>query len=642
MMRRLAHKPILLSVGLLMSAVVVLAVVSMISSVHIAQTNEGMATAINQSGSLRMQSYRIGVALADESVPASERAIRAQALATEFEERLESPRLVNAIPGGAQDEVTDAYQRVTSLWHRAMKPPLEDYIRLLTRDASPGRHALPRAGYLAGVDAFVAQIDALVRLLEDVAEHRIQRLRTIQGISLALTIVIVVLTMGLVIRRVIRPLGDLLACADRARQGDFSGRTRFTDNDELGRLGAAMNLMAADLSRMYAELERRVEEKTRDLARTNHSLELLYRTSKTLNEAPVSEPLLRQVLLDIQHDLNTGPSTLCLRDQDREGAGTLVVTTRPETGQESPCRGQGCRACENLDGPRKFQLDLTDGSARRFMSFPVADKDQRFGVLLVDQPDAADLEPWQQRLLLSLAEHIGTAINLQHRMRESRRLVLHEERGIIARELHDSLAQSLSYLKIQVTRLSAALNDPSDKMTPQGVLEELREGINSAYRQLRELLTTFRLKMDDRGLKRALEDTVQEFRVRSTVKIMLDNRLPSSLLTPNEEIHVLQIVREALSNVVRHAKAQHARVTLQRLGDSVEVEVSDDGRGIDPRPGRAHHYGMTIMRERSESLNGELSMESAPAEGTRVQLRFRHRTPVVSNNVSAAMLGAAS
>jgi two-component system nitrate/nitrite sensor histidine kinase NarX len=219
---------------------------------------------------------------------------------------------------------------------------------------------------------------------------------------------------------------------------------------------------------------------------------------------------------------------------------------------------------------------------------------------------------------------------------------LHEERGIIARELHDSLAQSLSYLKIQVTRLSAALNDPSDNMTPQGVLEELREGINSAYRQLRELLTTFRLKMDDRGLKRALEDTAQEFRVRSTVKIMLDNRLPSSLLTPNEEIHVLQIVREALSNVVRHAKAQHARVTLQRLGDSVEVEVSDDGRGIDPRPGGAHHYGMTIMRERSESLNGELSMESAPAEGTRVQLRFRHRTPVVSNNVSAAMLGAAS
>ena len=253
MIRHLARKPILASIGLLMTTIVLLAVVSMVTSVHIAKTNEGMATAINQSGSLRMQSYRIGVALADESIPAPERAARARTLATEFQERLESPRLVNAIQGKPDDQVSEAYARVTSVWRRAVKPSLKAYISLLAGDTSAQSHAIPRAGYLAAVDGFVDQIDALVQLLEEVAEHRIDRLRMIQGVSLALTVCIVIVTMVLVIRRVIRPLGELLACADRARQGDFSWRTRFTDNDELGRLGAAMNLMAADLSHLYRE-----------------------------------------------------------------------------------------------------------------------------------------------------------------------------------------------------------------------------------------------------------------------------------------------------------------------------------------------------------------------------------------------------
>jgi two-component system nitrate/nitrite sensor histidine kinase NarX len=208
-------------------------------------------------------------------------------------------------------------------------------------------------------------------------------------------------------------------------------------------------------------------------------------------------------------------------------------------------------------------------------------------------------------------------------MRESRHLALHEERGVIARELHDSLAQSLSYLKIQATRLAAALGDGADPAAPRAVLEELREGINSAYRQLRELLTTFRLKMDDRGLARALEGTVEEFRARGAVQVRLDNTLPAMLLGPHEELHVLQIVREALSNVMRHAGAQHAAVSLRNAQDAVEVEVVDDGRGLGPREDRTPHYGLTIMRERAASLGGALSVDSAPGGGTRVRLRFR-------------------
>lgn len=639
MIKRLSHQPILTGIGILMTAIVLLAMVSMFSSAFIAETTEGLATAINQSGSLRMQSYRVGVALADESVPAAVRAVNTAALAQEFEARLDSPRLVDAIDGQTDNEVTRTYERITQLWQQSMAPPLSAHIQLLADDAARGTQALPHADYLAGVDAFVAEIDKLVRLLEDVAERRIDILRTIQAVSLALTVVIVVVTMALVLRRVIHPLGELLSCADRARRGDFSGHTEFAGNDELGRLGAAMNLMAENLSQMYGELEELVAKKTRDLERTNHSLELLYRTSKTLSEEPVSERLLQRVLLDIQNELKTGAGTLCLRQDETMPRGTLLVTTRPRSEQITPCWDQGCRACMDLEQSQQFSIDLSKDDSRQVMSFPVRDREQHFGVLLIDLPDDRHLESWQQRLLRALAGHIGTALNLQQRMRESRRLVLHEERSIIARELHDSLAQSLSYLKIQATRLGAALNDAQDPQAPNRVLVELREGINSAYRQLRELLTTFRLKMDDRGLKRALEGTVQEFRDRSAVNISLDDGLHASLLTPNEEIHVLQIVREALSNVIRHANARNAQVNLSRREGRVEVEIKDDGRGIGTSSQRIRHHGMTIMRERTLSLDGDISTESSPGGGTRICLRFRHRSAGTENPSGPLMLG---
>jgi len=156
------------------------------------------------------------------------------------------------------------------------------------------------------------------------------------------------------------------------------------------------------------------------------------------------------------------------------------------------------------------------------------------------------------------------------------------------------------------------------------VVTELREGVSSAYRQLRELLTTFRLKMDGRGLSQALEETVAEFGGRGAVAIELENRLQGVQLSPNEEIHVLQLVREALSNVSRHAEATRARVSLEAdAGGRITVVVEDDGRGIPPQPQRRHHYGLAIMEERARSLGGDIRMLPAPGGGTRVELVFK-------------------
>lgn len=257
--------------------------------------------------------------------------------------------------------------------------------------------------------------------------------------------------------------------------------------------------------------------------------------------------------------------------------------------------------------------------------------------MIVEPGDSGAIPPWQRPLLTSLAARIGTALGLHQRQRDARRLSVYEERATIARELHDSLAQSLSYLKIQAARLEAGLAAetnanpvPGREVLARAVLADLREGISNAYSQLRELLTTFRLKVDDRGLNTALKTTVAEYRARGETRISLDNRLAALLLTPNEEIHVLQIVREALSNVIRHAEATQASLSLTSVDADILVTIEDNGRGIAPLGIALGHYGLEIMRERAASLGGTIEIGSGSHGGTRVQLRFSSRSPALA------------
>lgn len=617
------RRSIVVVVGLLMAGVVGLAVTGMVSSMVIAQISGGMATAVNQSGTLRMQSYRVGVALADDRASLAERQRRARRLAAEYEQRLTSRRLTEALPTAANDPVRLAYERVRWRWVHEMRRAVMQFV-----DAGPDGAAarVGRAAYLDRVDDFVDDIHGLVRVLEERAEQRIELLRWMQVVALVLTVAVVLVTLVVVQRRVVAPLGELLRCADRARTGDFSARTRFAGADELGRLGSAMNLMAEGLLQIYNELEERIAEKTRDLARTNHSLELLYRTSRTLDEAPLSEVVLRQVLQDVCSQLHLAGIVLHLRQGQGIGAGH----------------------CISIGTGTAHDIDLADGAAPQpVFDFPVGDQERRFGLLRVAIAEGQRLESWQRPLLESLAGHVATVLDLRGRMREGRRLVLHEERSILARELHDSLAQSLSYLKIQTTRLEVALKradarharsevgqEPPNSCrkapaTPEAIVTEIRTGISSAYRQLRELLTTFRLKMDGLGLGNALVATAEEFQTRGHLRIELQDRMPADLLSPNEEVHVLQIVREALSNVARHARATLCRIDLSFAAGEVMVLIADNGVGYalagDDQAADHAHYGTTIMHERAQSLGGSVETESKPEAGTIVRLRFRPR-----------------
>jgi two-component system nitrate/nitrite sensor histidine kinase NarX len=622
---------LLLRLGIAMATIVLLAVVGTISSVFMAETSEGFAAAINQAGTLRMQSYRISSSLVQPGKTGTEEAAHTtQRMVAEFEQRLYNPRIHDVLSKEASPQVHATYRAVEDEWENSMQPIMSDYVgRALGGDVdarTDTRLQELKLAYLGKVDAFVDLIHAFVRALEDEAEEKIRQLRLIQIVVLILTFFVVVVTLYLGKKDVLVPLRDLLTFAKAVRGGDFSIRSHPRREDELGQLGYAFNLMAEDLSKIYADLEKRVEEKTADLEQSNRSLELLYSIAKQLGENPLTEGSLDNLIGDIQRLIGIKGGAVCLGVPGDKQAFRMAMTMQDQTNTGTECEMPDCVRCLGDGDAHAFTLETNDGHLEGRYSVPIRDQAQQYGILLVGLPEGMELEDWQRRLLETVASHIAMAINRSRQSSRNRMLSLLEERSVIARELHDSLAQSLSYLKIQVSLLEKTL-DTTDNDKVYETTNKLRDGLNSAYRELRELLTTFRLGISEEGLSRAIEDTVREFNERGNVEITLENRIANCIFSPNEEIHTMQIVREALSNIVQHAKATKANVSLQcDLDGEVTVEIEDNGIGMPEISQLEHHYGLPIMRERAQGLDGILHIGPSNLGGTAVKLTF-HASP---------------
>jgi two-component system, NarL family, nitrate/nitrite sensor histidine kinase NarX len=622
-LKRLWTQSILVRVGAALGVVTLTALAVILIAAVFSEKSTGKASAINVAGSLRMQSYAVATRIASLAI-AGDGAGAAYEAIDGFEARLRSPMLVNALPDDADAELRQAYDRIASDWRTDIQP----LARAAVADASR------RAEFLGGIDHFVARVDDFVVLLERDVEARIQRLRVWLGVAFFMIFALVVTAIVLLQVEVFKPLSELLRSARAVRTGSFKARVNATGPDEMGQLGQAFNLMVEQLAKLYGSLEKQVAEKTADLERKNRSLGLLYETTQLLSEKPLDAATLQGVLTNVSRALGTEGAVICAR---HAGAARGLPLAGDESLRAELFDRTRCAQCAN-DGRLASRTESTDRGEQRIVNVPLLDGGVSYGVMPLRLPPGRALEAWQLELAQTIGRHIGAALAAAERREEHQRLALLEERSAIARELHDSLAQSLSYTKIQLTRLSALLEGGGEPVAARAVLDELREGVSSAYRQLRELLTTFRMKVGGASFGAALREVIAEFERRTGVPAEVRGELAGLELSANAQIHVLQIVREALTNIEKHARARAVSVELQREADgSFGVDIEDDGVGIATEASPAQHFGLDIMRDRAVLLGGSIDVGRRRGGGTQVALRVPGRTTVISAPLVAAV-----
>jgi len=196
-------------------------------------------------------------------------------------------------------------------------------------------------------------------------------------------------------------------------------------------------------------------------------------------------------------------------------------------------------------------------------------------------------------------------------------LAVSRERNRLARDLHDTLAHSLSALTVQLEALRILLaNDPK---AAEGAVDELsalaRQGLEDSRRAIQALRTG---PVETVGLEGALRDTLQAFRARTGAQATLGVAGDESDLTSEEAQALFRITEEALSNVERHASARQVTVRLARGVDRIDLVIRDDGVGFDPASVDLDHYGLTGMRERAAMIDATLEVSSHPGGGAEI------------------------
>jgi two-component system nitrate/nitrite sensor histidine kinase NarX len=606
-------------------------------TLYVAWQLEGGAAAVNAMGSQRMRSYHLGMLLAQSAAPGSDQAELAASVQREaraFESTLAEieagdPSRPLVLPRGSDIEA-----RLVALktrWHEGMVPAIDGLLSTVDR-GEKGR-LLP--AYRLALEAFVKDIDQLVMAMEREISGKTTLLRMLQFGLIALSVVGTVTLIYLMFLLIVRPVSGLDEGMRRMEAGDFGVRLPVETRDEFGALAGGFNRMADRLSDLYRTLERRVAEKTQSLGAKNQELATLYGIAALLTEPATTEELCQSFLRELIARLGARAGAVRLTQPD---SGQLHLHAHAGLPAElvaaERCIGRGECLCGEAakrqhGGVYALKLHVAGEEGYRCARygfatigvFPIRYRSQQLGIFNLYFSDSREFTAAERQMLETLGQHLGIAIENQRLVAREKEMAISEERNLLAQELHDSIAQSLAFLNIQAQMLEDSLSTDQ----PQQAREELariREGIQVSYDDVRELLVHFRTRMAQADIESAIASTLERFEGQTGIRTTFIQSGAAMPLPPEEQIQVLHIIQECLSNARKHSGAKAVRVEMERA-PRYRFRVTDDGRGFDPQHVTSEmHVGLRIMRERAHRIGGVLSVDSTLGNGTQVTLEL--------------------
>ena len=269
------------------------------------------------------------------------------------------------------------------------------------------------------------------------------------------------------------------------------------------------------------------------------------------------------------------------------------------------------------------ELTQHDRSGQQVVAVALRHKEKAFGVLslfLERGEGATQLPAGFLDLLPALGDLVGTAMENSRRAGADVHSRVMQERHLLANEVHDSLAQHLTSIRMRTSLLRSAVATRDEDRATQ-YLEEIDESLAVAQSRVRQIITQFRAQMDAPRLLPALEYAIEELRSASGVQIELECRMREPRLSAYEEVQVFYIAREALTNALKHSQADRVRLALEENSGRYELLVEDNGVGFDDGRAADHgHFGINIMRERAQRIGADIELQRREQGGTRVRL----------------------
>ncbi len=368
------------------------------------------------------------------------------------------------------------------------------------------------------------------------------------------------------------------------------------------------------------------------LRRLNRELSILNVIAQALNQSVDLDQTIQTVLAHAADllDLETG-WVLLLREEDERVHYLAAAQNLPPILINQPHKMEvGCYCLNSFrDGDMAGAANVNvvecsrlsgmmggTGGLRCHASVPLYAHGKKLGVLNVASTDWRQLSADELKLLYTIGDMLGIAIERGRLFAQSSQLGAVQERNRLAREIHDTLAQGLTAVTLQLESadalLEAGANGQKVRHTVQHALTLTRQNLEEARRSVMDLRAT---PLEGCTLRHALAELVQKCSVPTDFEVSGGNHP----LPPRVELGIYRIAQEALHNVERHAQATLVQIILNIFPELVELIIEDNGRGFDLEKIPADRFGLVGMNERVKLLNGRLHIHTTPSGGTKIE-----------------------
>jgi two-component system nitrate/nitrite sensor histidine kinase NarX len=592
---------------------------------------EGGAASVNEAGRMRMQTWRM-----TSEIQAEVALDLRRAHIEEFDHALAllesgDPTRPLFVPWNAR--VREKFLEVKNLW------TIQKAKRLSGATAHPDELITSTNDIVSAINAFV-----------DAIEHELSKLTAVLNLFQFLMMVLAVFAAVIMLYTgylyVISPLAQLQKGLHQIEEGDFKVRIEVDSKDEFGQVAQGFNGMAARLQDMVDGLEAQVHAKTQHIEAQRARLETLYDFSAFLASVNSIEEMSRGFAQRLRVVMGADAVTVRWSDEANQRYLMLASDCFPnDMLEEERSLLAGACACGNLQQDARTRVipihsapnapvrHCVKAGYESLASVPIRLQSRLIGEIDLFYRKTVELSKDEEVLLDALASHLASALEGLRASALEREAAVSEERALLARELHDSIAQSLAFLKIQVQLLRSAA-DKAQGPQMQVALDELDAGLKESIGDVRELLVHFRTRTNTDDIEGALQETLQKFRHQTGLHTELKVTGTGLPLPSDVQVQVLHVVQEALSNVRKHAKATLVELVVEK-DQFWTFTVQDNGVGFSPEAVHgSQHVGQHIMQERARAIGATVRVVSSPGQGTRVQLRLPEH-PVTTPNALA-------